>query len=224
MTTRAEENYLKAVLKIGDRDQHPVTTNAISQEMQTTAASVTDMLKRLAEKGLLNYEKYRGVTLTPEGRELAVQLIRRHRLWEVFLVDRLQFAWDEVHDLAEELEHINSDELMNRLDDYLGNPKFDPHGDPIPNADGKFTLRIQVPLTELASGQQGVIVAVKEHSNAYLAHLNELGVAITGRVRVIEKFDYDDSMRVDLGGEPVSMSYKVARNILVKPQKTDVHA
>lgn len=224
MMTRAEENYLKAVHKIGDRDQHPVTTNAISKEMQTTAASVTDMLKRLADKGLLHYEKYRGVTLTQEGRQVAVQLIRRHRLWEVFLVDRLQFAWDEVHDLAEELEHINSDILVNRLDDYLGNPKFDPHGDPIPNADGKFTLRIQVPLTELESGQQAVIVAVKEHSNAFLAHLDELGVAIAGTVTVIEKFDYDDSIRVDLGGRSISMSNKVARNILVKPQKSDVHA
>ena len=218
MTTRAEENYLKAVLKIADREKNAVSTNAISKEMRTTAASVTDMLKRLSEKGLLNYEKYHGVSLTESGRKLAIQLVRKHRLWEAFLVERLQFGWDEVHDLAEELEHINSETLVNRLDDYLGNPKFDPHGDPIPNVDGKFTLRHQVPLTELNAGQYARIVGVREHSTAFLNHLDEVGIAINSQLLVLEKFDYDNSLRIDLQGKQMVVSHKVGRNIFVKPQ------
>lgn len=224
MTTRAEENYLKAILKIADREKNAVTTNAISKEMQTTAASVTDMLKRLAEKELLNYEKYRGVSLTDQGRITAIQLVRKHRLWEVFLVQRLHFNWDEVHEIAEELEHIDSDELFSRLDDYLGKPKFDPHGDPIPSIEGKFTLRHQIPLTDLDTGQHARIVGVREHSNPFLRHLNEIGIAIDNHLLVLEKFEYDNSIRIDLQGRQQVISYKVGRNIFVKPQNIDTNA
>ncbi|MDX1476282.1 MAG: metal-dependent transcriptional regulator [Saprospiraceae bacterium] len=223
MTTRAEENYLKAILKIAEREKHAVTTNAISREIQTTAASVTDMLKRLAEKELVDYEKYRGVSLTERGRRLAIQLVRKHRLWEVFLVEHLEFGWDEVHDLAEELEHIGSATLINRLDDYLGNPKFDPHGDPIPNIDGKFTLRHQVPLAELTPGQHAQIVGVREHSTAFLTHLDEVGLVINSELLVLETFPYDHSLRIDLQGRQVVVSQKVARNIFVKPLNVDAH-
>lgn len=225
MSTRAEENYLKAIYKLseqarpkGEREGSSIPTNAIAQEMQTSAASVTDMLQRLNEKHLVVYEKYRGVTLTDSGRQLAVHLLRRHRLWEVFLSDRLGFSWDKVHDLAEELEHVESTELTDRLDAFLGFPRFDPHGDPIPNAEGKFTLRQQVPLTELHVHTSGIVVGVREHSAQFLTHLDEIGIAIYKEIKVRERFSYDDSMRVDIGGELRTISGKVARNILVKPQ------
>lgn len=225
MSTRAEENYLKAIYKLselarpkGERENSSIPTNAIAQEMQTSAASVTDMLQRLSEKQLVSYEKYRGVTLTDSGRQLAVHLLRRHRLWEVFLVERLGFSWDKVHDLAEELEHVESTELTDRLDTFLGHPKFDPHGDPIPNAEGKFTLRLQVPLTDLHPNASAIVVGVREHSSPFLAHLDEIGIAIHKEIKVQERFSYDDSMRVNIEGELRTISGKVARNILVKPK------
>ena len=129
--SHTEENYLKAIFKISERDGKPASTNAISSEMNTSAASVTDMIKRLSDKTLIHYERYRGVTLTKRGEQIATHLIRKHRLWEVFLVDKLHFSWDEVHEIAEQLEHIKSQRLVERLDEYLAFPKFDPHGDPL---------------------------------------------------------------------------------------------
>ena len=225
MSTRAEENYLKAIYKLSEiakprheRESASIPTNAIAQEMQTSAASVTDMLQRLAEKKLVSYEKYRGVTLTDAGRQLAVHLLRRHRLWEVFLSETLGFSWDQVHDLAEELEHIESNELTDRLDAFLGHPKFDPHGDPIPNSEGKFTLRQQIPLSDLTPASTGIVVGVREHSSPFLAHLDEIGIAIHKEIRIQDRFSYDDSVRVDIDGELRTISGKVARNILVKPK------
>lgn len=229
MSTRAEENYIKAIFKLSEmakpkheRENATVPTNAIAQEMHTSAASVTDMIQRLSDKKLVDYEKYRGVSLTETGRQLAVHLLRRHRLWEVFLADKLGFAWNEVHDLAEELEHIESHELTDRLDAFLGSPRFDPHGDPIPNAEGKFTLRHQVPLTDLQTETPAIVVGVREHSSPFLIHLDEIGVAIHKEIRVRERFSYDESMRVDIDGELRTISGKVARNILVKPKPLQV--
>ena len=145
----AEENYLKAILKLSSAPDWTVNTNAIAAHLETAAASVTDMLKRLSDKELISYKRYKGASLTPEGQHLATQLIRKHRLWETFLAHSLGMSWDEIHDLAEELEHIQSDLLTDRLESFLGYPKFDPHGEPIPNAQGKYTLRAQVFLTEL---------------------------------------------------------------------------
>ena len=229
MSTRAEENYIKAIFKLSEmakpkheRETGTVPTNAIAQEMHTSAASVTDMIQRLSDKKLVDYEKYRGVSLTETGRQLAVHLLRRHRLWEVFLADKLGFAWNEVHDLAEELEHIESHELTDRLDAFLGSPRFDPHGDPIPNAEGKFTLRHQLPLTDLQPETPAIVVGVREHSSPFLIHLDEIGVAIHKEIRVRERFSYDESMRVDIDGELRTISGKVARNILVKPKPLQV--
>ena len=143
MASETEENYIKAIFKITEKNQGAATTNAIANHLSTSPASVTDMLKRLSTKDYFHYEKYKGVYLTSKGIDMATQLIRKHRLWEVFLVEKLKFSWDQVHDIAEQLEHIDSDELIVRLDDYLDNPKYDPHGDPIPNAEGKFTIRNQ---------------------------------------------------------------------------------
>jgi DtxR family Mn-dependent transcriptional regulator len=216
LTTKAEENYIKAIYKIADRDRRAVATNAIAGKMHTSAASVTDMIKRLSEKKLVNYVKYRGVTLTEAGRALATDLVRKHRLWEAFLVDKLQFKWNEVHDIAEELEHLESTELINRLDAYLGFPRFDPHGDPIPSSEGKFTLRNQVILAEVQTGITATVVGVREHDDDFLTHLDEMGLSLTRNVEIIEKYSYDDSMLVEIEGKRRTISSKVARNIYVK--------
>lgn len=216
MTTKAEENYLKAIFKIAERDGKSASTNAIAAEIQTSAASVTDMIKRLAEKGLVNYARYRGVTLSETGKNLATNLVRKHRLWESFLVNKLGFNWSEVHDIAEELEHIKSDALIDKLDSYLGHPKFDPHGDPIPSRDGKFTLRTQVAISELEKLQKGEVVAVRENNDAFLRHLEELGLIIGQVIDIVDSYPYDASVRVRLGESEFTISEKVAKNVYVR--------
>ena len=212
-----EENYLKAIYKLAEKDASPVSTNAISREIQTSAASVTDMIKRLSEKKLISYEKYRGVGIDFYWSGFRNRLIRKHRLWEVFLVDKLNFSWEEVHDIAEELEHITSAELIIRLESYLGYPKFDPHGDPIPNAEGKFTLRVQEILTDVGFRTPSRVVGVKEHSASFLKHLNDLNIELGQKVTLLEKYAYDDSYRIEVNGSIKTISAKVAQNILVKP-------
>lgn len=214
----AEENYLKAIFTISEKEGKAAATNAIATALNTTAASVTDMLKRLAEKDLIAYEKYRGVLLTPAGERLATFLIRKHRLWEVFLVDKLGFSWDEVHDLAEQLEHIQGDVLVERLDEFLGHPRFDPHGDPIPDAEGRWTYRSQVLLGALDAGKRGVITGVEDHSPAFLQYLDRMGLVLGAGITVLERFAYDQSLRVraDDGTERV-LSEKVSQNLYVKP-------
>lgn len=199
MTTLAEENYLKSIFKIAEKDQKAASTTAISKQMNTSAASVTDMLKKLADKELVHYEKYRGVYLTSEGNKVATQLIRKHRLWEVFLVDKLKFRWDQVHHIAEELEHIDSNELIRRLDIYLGKPKFDPHGDPIPNAEGKFTIRTQVSLFDMPEGSSGVLLGVKTHETPFLEYLNSLNIGLGTTLHLIKKTQFDNTIKVRIG-------------------------
>jgi DtxR family transcriptional regulator, Mn-dependent transcriptional regulator len=130
--TLSEENYLKAIYHLSKEEDESVSTNALAERLETTAASVSDMLKKLAKKELIEYKKYQGVNISEKGKRVALQIIRKHRLWEVFLVEKLSFNWDEVHEIAEQLEHIDSPTLVKRLDEFLGYPKFDPHGDPIP--------------------------------------------------------------------------------------------
>ncbi|MGB5928452.1 MAG: metal-dependent transcriptional regulator, partial [Cyclobacteriaceae bacterium] len=152
MPSLAEENYLKAIYHLSTEDEGNVSTNAISETLNTKPASVSDMLRKLSGKELVSYRKYQGVSLTPSGRKVALQVIRKHRLWEVFLVDKLNFNWDEVHDVAEQLEHIQSPLLIHQLDEFLGHPAYDPHGDPIPDENGGFPEKEQSPLSELTVG------------------------------------------------------------------------
>ena len=201
MLTRTEENYIKAVFKIAEKDKKAVSTNALAALLSTSAASVTDMLKRLAAKEMLIYEKYRGVMLTPSGNKAAIALIRRHRLWESFLVTKLRFGWHQVHEIAEQLEHIDSEELMSRLDAFLDYPKFDPHGDPIPNAEGKFTLRAQISLNDASLMFKYVVLGVKEHDDVFLKYLNSIGVKIGSEIRVLELNAYDKSLGVLIDGK-----------------------
>lgn len=217
MISHAEENYLKAIFKISEKDGKAATTNGVAAEMQTTAASVTDMLKRLADKNLIAYEKYRGVQLTEVGNRLATGLIRKHRLWEVFLVDKLGFAWDEVHDLAEQLEHVQGDPLVTRLDAFLGHPKFDPHGDPIPDAEGRWTFRPQALLATLQPKDHGVVTGVEDHSAAFLQYLDQIGLTLGAGIELLERFPYDQSMRVRTqNGRELVLSEKVGQNLYVK--------
>lgn len=215
-----EENYLKAIYKLYEKEGKPVSNKSISIAMNTSAASVTDMLKRLGkDKGLLEYEGRKGVTLTPEGNKIAIGLIRRHRLWEVFLVEKLHFAWDEVHVVAEELEHINSKKLIQQLDNFLGHPKFDPHGDPIPDAEGNFVERSQVLLSELKIREGGVLVGVQEHSTTFLQYLDRLGLQLGSKIHVLEKFEFDESLQIQLNQtKELLLSDKVSQNLFIKKE------
>jgi Mn-dependent transcriptional regulator len=193
-----------------------VLTNALAAAMGTSAASATDMLKRLSDKQLVAYEKYRGVTLTVEGSRLATALIRKHRLWEVFLVEKLGFAWDEVHDFAEQLEHVQGDKLTDSLDDFLGNPRFDPHGDPIPDAHGQWARRKQARLNTLKPGAKVVVTGVDDHSPAFLQYLDELQISLGTELQVLERTAYDHSAKIQVGGSAVVvLSEKVAQNLFV---------
>jgi DtxR family transcriptional regulator, Mn-dependent transcriptional regulator len=220
MLTQTEENYLKAIYKCWEESGKAANTNAIAAEMQTSAASVTDMLKRLAEKEIIIYEKYKGVLLSENGQKIAKKLIRRHRLWEVFLVEWLHFSWDQVHELAEQLEHIQSDELINRLDIFLNYPKFDPHGDPIPDIDGNFAARKQVLISELIAEEKGTVVGVCEDSTVFLQYLDKVGLNIGTRIVVKEIYEFDNSKLVELNeSKEIILSSKICDNVFVKPLK-----
>jgi DtxR family transcriptional regulator, Mn-dependent transcriptional regulator len=212
-----EENYLKTIFYLSIGTEEWVSTNALADSTNTRAASVSDMLKRLAEKGLINYQKYRGVTLTEEGERLALLVIRKHRLWEVFLAEKLQFGWDEVHVIAEELEHIRSERLIEKLDAFLGYPKFDPHGDPIPNAAGEMPRFIYRKLSEVVKGDIVVMTGVSEHSSAFLQHLDKAGLTLGCQLEVSEISDFDKSVNVVIDNDrTLFVSHEVAKNLLVK--------
>jgi len=216
MHSFTEENYLKAIYHLSDQNSTEVSTNAIAEVTNTKAASVTDMLKKLADKQLINYIKYQGVTLTEIGAKAAVNIIRKHRLWEVFLVEKLGFKWDEVHDIAEELEHINSTGLIDRLDDFLGNPAADPHGDPIPDRTGNFLHKKLLKVSEMKQGQAGTISGVNEHSSVFLKHLEKLRLTLGTKIIVAELVEFDGSIILSVDGvNEITISREVAKNILV---------
>lgn len=212
----SQENYLKAIFHLQTQDG-VVTTNELAEELQTRAASVTDMLKKLKDQKLLMYEKYKGFRLSPEGRKVAVQIIRKHRLWEYFLVQKLHFGWDEVHEIAEELEHISSKKLIDRLDDYLGFPKWDPHGDPIPDSNGKFERVEQVSLLELPLNKTAEISSVTNQSPEILELLKHKNLSIGTKLEVKKKFAFDSSLEIKIKNQPaVTISMDVAKNIFVR--------
>lgn len=215
MHSFTEENYLKAIYHLSEGNHKAVSTNQIAEMTSTKAASVTDMLKKLAEKNLINYVKYQGVTLNESGIRAAVSIIRKHRLWEVFLVDKLGFKWDEVHDIAEELEHINSERLINRLDDFLGNPATDPHGDPIPDRSGTIHHKKLVKISEMKQNDSGTISGVSEHSSVFLKLLEKLGLTLGTKITVAELIEFDGSIMLTVQSKELTISREVAKNILV---------
>lgn len=220
MFTQAEENYLKAIYKITQNTaDQTVNTKAIADELGTTSASVTDMIKKLTDKSLLSYEKYYGVSLTKEGQKMAIKLLRKHRLWEVFLHDKLGFNWDEVHEVAEQLEHIQSLLLIERLDAFLEYPKFDPHGDPIPNENGNFTYRNQVSLSSIKeSGKQLTMLGVKRHHSEFLKYLDSIHLKPGAQIKILSIQEYDQSIKLRVEDrDEIMITQQVSQDILVKP-------
>ena len=216
MNSLAEENYLKAIYHLEQQLKGEVSTNAIAERMDTKPSSVTDMVQRLAEKKLLSYKRYKGTLLTPEGRKTAANVIRRHRLWEVFLVEKLNFHWDEVHEIAEQLEHVHSEELISRLDKFLGSPDFDPHGDPIPDKHGNVKRTEKKLLSELDKKQRGVCVGVRESSSDFLQYLDKKKITIGTKITVLGKEFFDGSMVIQVGRDQFFISKKIAENLFVQ--------
>jgi DtxR family transcriptional regulator, Mn-dependent transcriptional regulator len=216
--TTSEENYIKVIYHLSIVSPKGVNTNAIAGMLETKASSVTDMLKKLSEKELVSYQKYQGVTLTEKGLHSAKMIVRKHRLWEVFLVDKLNFSWDEVHEIAEELEHIKSDALINKLDQFLDYPDFDPHGDPIPNAKGEMVKIDKLLLSEAEVNCNYLCVGVKNSSAEFLQYLDKQNIALGSMLKVISKEDFDLSLSIILNKKTISISHKIAENLCIKKQ------
>ena len=216
MLSLTEENYLKAIFSLSNYNDERVSTNAISEDMGTSAASVSDMLKKLLDKGYVKYEKYKGVRLSSKGVKKATNVLRKHRLWETFLVEKLEFNWSEVHDIAEELEHIKSNKLINRLEKFLGYPKFDPHGDPIPSENGKFPNTNTISLDKVNVGTNGNVMGVSIDDKLFLDYLTKLNIQIGSRVHVLNKNDFDQSLTIKINNKTYQISHDVSKNILIK--------
>jgi DtxR family Mn-dependent transcriptional regulator len=210
----SEENYLKAIYHLQEEDS-TVTTNALAEKLSTKAASVTDMMKKLSAKGLLNYTPYYGFSLSAEGKKIALFIVRRHRLWEFFLSQKLGFSWEEVHQLAEELEHVSSKKLIDRLDEFLGFPPYDPHGDPIPDGKGKITVRDNLPLALLPKNIIAEVCQVTNQSAEMLELLRHKSIGIGTRLEVKKLFPFDQSLEVKIQTKTVTISEQLAKNIFV---------
>jgi DtxR family Mn-dependent transcriptional regulator len=216
ITTLTEENYLKAIFHLSQKSEAEISTNAIAEQIDAKASSVTDMLKKLAEKNLITYIKYKGVKLTENGRLTAVDIVRKHRLWEVFLVNKLNFSWDEVHDVAEQLEHIKSPKLINRLDAFLDFPTHDPHGDPIPNKDGNMVETNKIMLSKANVNEHYTCVGVLDSSTDFLKYLDKHKIGIGTDILVDDKEDFDQSMTITIRDKVILMSKSITTNIYVK--------
>jgi DtxR family Mn-dependent transcriptional regulator len=214
--TTSEENYLKVIYHLSNLSPKGVNTNAIAAMLDTKASSVTDMLKKLSEKDLLHYQKYQGVSLTDKGKFNAKIIVRKHRLWEVFLVEKLGFAWDEVHEVAEELEHIQSEKLINQLDQFLNFPSFDPHGDPIPNAKGEIIKIEKQLVSEIEVGKTITCVGVKDTSVDFLQYLNKQNISLGTKMKVLEKEPFDGTLKIEINNSVLVISDKIANNLYVK--------
>lgn len=216
MLSFAEENYLKAIFHLSLDSKKGTSTNDIAKKLETKASSVTDMIKKLAEKELINYQKYQGVTLTDFGKRTAGKIVRKHRLWEVFLVEKLNFSWDEVHEVAEQLEHIKSPKLIDELDQFLNFPKRDPHGDPIPDKDGNLKLVEKRLLVNLEVGESGICIGVNDSSSEFLKYLDRNNISLGDKIQVIEKEPFDHSLTLLIKGKKLSISNKIANNLYIE--------
>ena len=220
MTSFTEENYLKAIFKLLEKNNGAITTNSIAEKINTKAASVTDMLQKLSEKKFINYQKYQGVTLTEQGRKIALSIIRKHRLWEMFLVEKLNFKWDEVHEIAEQLEHINSNKLVERVDKFLDHPKFDPHGDPIPDVNGKIITQKSCYASHLQKNEIGIMTGVVDHSDKFLQYLDRISISLGDEIKIQGIEEYDHSFLISVNKKAtIHLSNQVAQNILVTIKK-----
>ncbi|MFY0626643.1 MAG: metal-dependent transcriptional regulator [Reichenbachiella sp.] len=216
MLSLAEENYLKTIYHLSESGRHDVSTNAISEMQKTKPASVSDMIKKLSIKGAITYQKYKGVNLSNKGKKIALQIIRKHRLWEVFLVEKLHFKWDEVHEIAEQLEHIKSPILVEKLDEFLGHPRIDPHGDPIPDENGEMAPSKKAPLKDIEIGKEVIVTGVENSESNFLAHLDKMKIALGSKLKVLERNSFDGSMQIKIKDQPpIFISLQVADNLWV---------
>ena len=215
MNSQSEEDYLKALYHL-EMDFNAVSTNSIAEYLDMKPSSVTDMLKKLSEKKFINYQKYKGTSITKKGKLIALSIIRKHRLWETFLVEKLGFGWDQVHTIAEQLEHIKSDELIENLDNFLGNPKYDPHGDPIPSKDGNIEKMNQKILVELKASQKGIITGVKKGTASLLNYLDKEKVKLGDSIKVIEILEFDGTYIVEINKRKLTFSEKICQNLLLE--------
>jgi DtxR family transcriptional regulator, Mn-dependent transcriptional regulator len=211
----SEENYIKTIYRLQQQDDN-VTTNELAYELNTKPASVTDMMKKLKTKKILHYQPYQGFRLTNEGNKVALGIIRRHRLWEYFLAEKLKFTWDEVHEVAEELEHVTNKKLIDKLDEFLGFPRTDPHGDPIPDANGKMETVKKIRLTELPIDTIASVSNVSDQSNQILELLEHKKIRIGTKLEIKRKFEFDNSMEIKAGKQQLfTISHQLAENIFV---------
>lgn len=215
--TTSEENYIKAIYRLQQQDG-TVTTSGLARELKTRPASVTDMMKKLKAKKLLNYKPYKGFHLTPGGDKVALMIVRRHRLWEFFLAEKLKFTWDEVHEVAEHLEHVSDKKLIDKLDAFLGFPRVDPHGDPIPDASGRIESIRNTCLTQWPLHQPAIVSNVKDQSSTLLELLEHKKIAIGSRLEIKKRFSFDGSLELKTGRLPAfTISKQLAENIFVHP-------
>ncbi len=217
--SHTEENYVKAIYSLlNESEACTIGTNQLAKVMKTSAASVTDMIKRLHQKKIVNHLKYKGVNLTNEGVLTAVKIIRKHRLWEVFLVDKLGFKWDEVHDIAEQLEHINSPKLTQKLDSFLGFPRHDPHGDPIPDENGVISsVSTHILLSESPLNTTGIVVGVNDENKSLLSYLDKINIRLGSTIKVLEKIEFDESLEILINNHTKKLiSKEISTNIYIK--------
>ena len=210
MFSQSEENYLKAIFHLTTADKKGISTNSIAEKLATKPSSVTDMIRKLSDKKVVSYKKYYGVALTNSGRKIAANIVRKHRLWEVFLVEKLSFSWDEVHDVAEQLEHIQSPKLIQQLDNFLGFPTQDPHGDPIPDKDGNLKIIEKRLLSALGKNESGICIGVDDSSSEFLQFLDKRGITLGKQIKVLEKEAFDDSLIIEINQQKMTISKKIA--------------
>ena len=212
-----EENYLKYIFQLGELQNGLVKTNDLANKLDHSAASVTDMLKKLADKKLVLYKKYYGVSLTKVGLSIAIKIVRKHRLWETFLVKNLKFTWDKIHDIAEQLEHVQSDELIDKMDEYLGYPKFDPHGEPIPDKLGNISVPNVICLANAKLKKQYMLQSVNDDSAAFLKYLNKIQLQLKDKIRIIDKEEFDETIQLIINDrKQLIISKDAAQNMFVK--------
>ena len=214
-----EENYLKAIFSLtAEIGMEHTGTNELSRHLNNKAASVSDMLTKLSEKNLIDYKKYHGVKLSKKGMQTALQIVRKHRLWEVFLVEKLHFKWDEVHDIAEQLEHIQSEELINRLDKFLDFPEKDPHGDVIPNSKGQLKTAQNAMLNTCREKDKVIFSGVKSQESDFLRHLSLLGLKPGQKMEILHIHPFDGLMELKFlpGKKTFTIGQNTAANILIE--------
>jgi DtxR family Mn-dependent transcriptional regulator len=213
----SEENYLKALFKLSSKQIKKVNNIALAKELELNPATVLEMIRKLSDRKLVHLLPDKTIQLSEKGKKKALLTIRKHRLWEVFLVEKLNYQWSEVHELAEQLEHIESDDLVNRLDAFLGFPTSDPHGDPIPDKNGKLMLLQSIPLTEAETGKTFTIQSFAETADSFLDYLSKVNIKPGTKIKITDKNEYDQSLVIVINKKQLHLSEKVAKNILIRP-------